>query len=165
MENINAVYLASAIEHFSMYRSMAEKAMAQLAPEQLFISPAEGSNSIAIIVQHMAGNLISRFTDFLTTDGEKTWRSRDKEFEPVIKDQHALMNRWNEGWQRLFETLNALTPPVMADTVYIRGEAHSVTHAINRQLTHHASHVGQIVYIAKMLQGNSWKSLSIPRKV
>ncbi len=158
------VFLTSAIKHFTNYRSMAEKALAQLEPGQLFISPAPGSNSIAVIVQHMAGNLLSRFTDFLTTDGEKEWRARDEEFEPLINDKDTLMKRWNEGWNCLSNALASLSGDDLTSIIYIRKEPHSVTDAIVRQLTHHASHVGQIVYIAKMLRGEDWEGLSMPRK-
>lgn len=164
MASLNEIYLDSAIKHFKTYQLMAEKAMEQLEEEKLFISPAAGSNSIAIIVQHMAGNLLSRFTDFLTTDGEKDWRSRDEEFEAVINNRFDLVQRWNQGWDCVFKALENLQTDQLSETVYIRQEAHSVVDAINRQLTHHASHVGQIVYIAKMLKGEEFQSLSIPRR-
>ena len=163
MASLNEIYLNSAIKHFKTYQLMAEKAMEQLEEEKLFISPASGSNSIAIIVQHMAGNLLSRFTDFLTTDGEKDWRSRDEEFEIVINNRFDLVKRWNQGWDCVFKALENLQTDQLSETVYIRKEAHSVVDAINRQLTHHASHVGQIVYIAKMLKGEEFVSLSIPK--
>ncbi|MCP9752275.1 DUF1572 family protein [Ferruginibacter sp. HRS2-29] len=164
MSSINEIYLSSSIKHFKTYQLMAEKAMEQLEEEKLFISPAAGSNSIAIIVQHMAGNLLSRFTDFLTTDGEKEWRNREEEFEVVINNRFDLVKQWNKGWDCVFKALDELQPGQLSETVYIRKEAHSVLDAINRQLAHHASHVGQIVYIAKMLKGEEFESLSIPKK-
>ena len=162
---LSELYLSSVTSRFKTYQLMAEKAMEQLEEEKLFITPAAGSNSIAIIVQHMAGNLLSRFTDFLTTDGEKQWRNRDDEFEEVIHNRFDLVNQWNKGWQCLFKALDELQPQQLTKTVYIRNEAHTVLDAINRQLAHHASHVGQIVYVAKMLKGEEFKSLSIPKKI
>jgi hypothetical protein len=165
MQNINEIFLQSITKHFKAYQLLAEKAMEQLEAEKLFIIPAEGSNSIAIIVQHMAGNLLSRFTDFLTTDGEKEWRNRDDEFEVAITDRIGLVTQWNRGWDCLFGILNELQPSQLSETVYIRQEAHSVLDALNRQLAHHASHVGQIIYIAKMLKGRGFESLSIPKRI
>lgn len=158
------LFLENSQKHFLNYKSMAEKAIAQLEPQQLFISPEENSNSIAIIIQHMAGNLISRFTDFLTTDGEKPWRAREAEFEPNVQDSEVLMMLWNNGWDTLFGTLQQLSEDDLQKTIYIRKEPLIALDAIIRQLMHHASHVGQIIYIAKMLKSEEWQTLSIPKK-
>ena len=161
MDNSN--YLASSKQQFIYYKSLAEKAMAQLAPEQLFIQPNEESNSIAMIVQHMAGNMLSRWTDFLTTDGEKEWRNRDAEFEAVLKSKEELMQKWEEGWSCFMNVIDQLQPAQLGQTILIRNEPHTVMEAINRQLAHYPYHVGQIVFYAKQLKGNSFTSLSIPK--
>ncbi len=156
-------YLESVKHQFLYYRSLGEKAMAQLEPSQLFIQPGEESNSIAIIVQHMAGNMLSRWTNFLTSDGEKEWRNRDDEFEPVLNDKEQLLAKWNEGWDCLLQVLDQLQPAQLSHTILIRNEPHSVVEAINRQLAHYPYHVGQIVFISKQLKGGSFISLSIPK--
>ncbi len=161
MDNEN--YLASVQQQFLYYKMLGEKAMAQLEPEQLFLQPNEDSNSIAIIVQHMAGNMLSRWTDFLTSDGEKEWRNRDAEFEIVLQDKDAVLQKWEEGWACLFNVINNLRPAQLTDTILIRNEPHTITEAINRQLAHYPYHVGQIVFFAKQLKGNSFKSLSIAK--
>jgi hypothetical protein len=157
-------YLSSVTKKFLQYKELAEKAMAQVEPSQLFIEPNEDSNSIAILVKHMAGNMVSRWTDFFTTDGEKPDRNRDSEFESDIKDKDLLMKRWEQGWNVFLDTLTRIKPEDIGRTVFIRGEAHSVLEAINRQLAHYSYHVGQIVYVAKMLKETEWSSLSIPKK-
>jgi len=156
-------YLNNAIKVFTNYKSLADKAMEQLEDEQLFWQPNAESNSIAIIAKHMWGNMLSRWTNFLTEDGEKEWRQRDAEFENNWKTRVELISKWEEGWQVLFEALNSITDADLDRTVYIRGEAHTVLDAITRQIAHYASHVGQIIYIAKMVKNDAWKSLSIPR--
>ncbi|KAA0992435.1 DUF1572 family protein [Dyadobacter aurulentus] len=156
-------YLSSVIKQFEYYKLLGEKAMAQLSDEALFWQYNEESNSIAVIVNHMAGNMLSRFTDFLTTDGEKPWRDRDLEFENTFSDRQELISYWNKGWDCLLKTLGDLTEPQLGDIVYIRNEGHTVVEAINRQLTHYASHVGQIIFIAKMVANEKWESLSIGR--
>jgi hypothetical protein len=156
-------YLISAGKQFRYYKMLGEKAIAQLEPEQLFTTPNEDSNSIAVIVQHLRGNMLSRWTDFLSSDGEKTWRNRDGEFENVLKDKDALMKAWEEGWKCLFDTLDSLKPEDLSKTIYIRNEGCMVIDAINRQLAHYPYHVGQIVYIAKMVKKTGWDSLSIPK--
>jgi hypothetical protein len=161
MENEN--YLASAKQQFLFYKSLGEKAMDQLEPEQLFIPPNEESNSIAMIVQHMAGNMLSRWTDFLTSDGEKEWRDRDAEFEVVLANKDELAQKWNDGWNCLMNVMDQLQPGRLGQTVLIRSEPHTVVEAINRQLAHYAYHVGQIVFYAKQLKGKSFTSLSIPK--
>lgn len=123
----------------------------------------EASNSIAVIVQHLWGNMLSRWTNFLTEDGEKDWRDRDTEFETVIKSKDELLAKWNEGWQCLFNALDSLKEEDLSKTIYIRKEPHKVADAINRQLAHYSHHLGQIVYVGKMQLNEKWKSLSIPK--
>lgn len=156
-------YLPGIIKLFHYYKNLADKSVAQLDEEQLFWQYNAESNSIAIIMNHMAGNMRSRFTDFLTSDGEKPWRQRDEEFNASFTDYAAVISNWNSGWNCLFNTLNILTPGDLENIVYIRNEGHTVVEAINRQLAHYASHVGQIIFIAKMLKNEEWQSLSIPR--
>jgi len=161
---MNKSYLDSVTKIFLQYKLLAEKAMAQVEPAQLFVQANEDSNSIAIVVKHLAGNMISRWTDFFTTDGEKPDRNRDTEFENDIQDKEILLKRWEQGWNVFLDTLTSIKPEDLSRTIFIRGEAHSVLEAINRQLAHYSYHVGQIVYLAKMLGKNEWKSLSIPKK-
>jgi len=156
-------FLESARKLFVMYQQMGEKAMAQVADADLYWQANEDSNSIAIIVKHLWGNMLSRWTDFLTTDGEKPWRQRDEEFEQSESGRDQVMKHWNEGWECLHHALASLTDADLEKTVVIRNEEHTVTEAISRQLCHYASHVGQIVFIAKMRSAEAWKSLSIPR--
>jgi hypothetical protein len=160
---INNQYLESVKKQFLYYKTLGEKAIDQLEPEQLFFSANEDTNSIAIIVKHLSGNMISRWTDFLTTDGEKEWRNRDGEFEETIKTKEELMAVWHKGWNCFFDTFNSLTPDQLETIIYIRNEGHTVMEAINRQLAHYPYHVGQIVFYAKMLKKGEWNSLSIPR--
>lgn len=156
-------YLESSIKQFNYYKILAEKAVEQLTDEQLFWQPDAESNSIAIIINHIAGNMLSRFTDLLTTDGEKPWRNRDAEFEATEQSRAAIFENWNKAWECLFNSINALKQEDLESIVYIRNDGHTVMEAINRQLAHYPYHVGQIVYIAKMQQGGSWQSLSIPK--
>jgi len=156
-------YLQSVIKRFAYYKTLAEKTFDQLNDEQLFWQYNDESNSIAIIVQHIAGNMLSRWTDFLTSDGEKTWRERDAEFEPIIKDRAELLTKWNDGWNCLFDALNSLTDDDLQKEILIRGEILTVVDAINRQLAHYPYHIGQIVFIGKMAAGAKWGSLSIPK--
>lgn len=156
-------YLKDSIEVFGYYKKLAERAMAQIADEQLFVALDEESNSIAIVIKHMAGNMHSRWTDFLTTDGEKPNRNRDSEFEEPPATREAVMAMWEQGWACMFAALKPLTDAELAHTVTIRGEAHSVMQAINRQLAHYPYHCGQIVFLAKHLGHAGWKSLSVPR--
>lgn len=157
-------YLVSALHQFRYYKSLGEKAMAQLPEEKLFWQPDPESNSIAIIVQHLWGNMRSRWTGFLTSDGEKAWRERDAEFEPGLQTREELLRMWEEGWGYVFRAVEPLQPADLLHTVYIRQEPHTVLHAINRQLAHYAYHVGQIVYLAKMQVGEEWETLSMPKK-
>ncbi len=156
-------FLASTIKQFLYYKTLGEKAMDQLEPEQLFYSINEDTNSISVIVNHLHGNMLSRWTDFLTTDGEKEWRNRDAEFENSLTDKATLLKKWNEGWECLFNALNELKPEQLSQIIYIRNEGHTVTEAINRQLAHYPYHVGQIVFYAKQLKKTDWNSLSIPK--
>jgi hypothetical protein len=144
-------------------KSLADKALAQTRDADLFATLDPDANSIAAIMKHMAGNMRSRWTDFLTSDGEKPDRDRDDEFIVATMTRDALVAMWNDGWQRAFDALAALTPADLDKSVRIRGEAHSVIEAINRQMTNYASHVGQIVLLAKHYAGPGWTSLSIPR--
>jgi hypothetical protein len=142
---------------------MAESAIEQVSDEQLFKTLDEEMNSIAIIVKHMAGNMRSRWTDFLTSDGEKPDRNRDIEFAAPPATRAELMNIWNEGWDRLFHALEPLSDADMERKITIRGELHSVMQAINRQIAHYAYHCGQIIFLAKHFKSSDWKSLSVPR--
>lgn len=161
--NSNEQYLTSVKKQFEYYKTLAEKAMDQLEPEQLFIAVDENTNSIAAIIKHMSGNMLSRWTDFLTTDGEKPTRNRDAEFEITTADKNNILQKWNEGWDCFFTTLATLQPEQLSDIVYIRNEGHTVIEAISRHLAHSAYHIGQIVFYAKQLKDGSWKSLSIPK--
>ncbi|MBC7848851.1 MAG: DUF1572 family protein [Chitinophagaceae bacterium] len=155
-------YLGSAIKQFQYYKLLAEKTFDQIPEEKLFWQFNTESNSIATIVKHLAGNMTSRWTDFLTTDGEKDWRKRDEEFENDITTKTEMLKVWNDGWQVLLNTLTSLTEDDLSRTIHIRNEEHSVAEAINRQLAHYPYHIGQIVFIGKMW-ANEWQSLSIPR--
>lgn len=148
----NQTYLESARKQFLYYKTLGEKAMNQLEPEQLFTAYNEDTNSIATIVAHLGGNMLSRWTDFLTTDGEKDWRDRDAEFGHGLSDKEQLLDKWNEGWNCLFHALDSLSPGQLEQIIYIRNEGHTVIEAINRQLAHYPYHVGQIVYAAKLLK-------------
>ncbi len=160
---INKHYLESVKKQFLYYKTLGEKAIDQLEPQQLFIALNEDTNSIAVIVKHLSGNMISRWTDFLTTDGEKEWRNRDAEFEETITNKEELMALWNKGWSCFFDTLTSLTQEQLETIIYIRNEGHTVIEAINRQLAHYPYHIGQIVFYAKMLKKTEWNSLSIPK--
>lgn len=157
-------YLEDSLSLFRYYKGLAEGAMAQVADEQLFVEIDDESNSIAIIVKHMAGNMISRWTDFLTSDGEKPERDRDAEFVDPPGTRDSLMQLWQKGWSRLFSALEPLSDADLTCTIAIRGEAHSVLQAINRQLAHYSYHVGQIVMLSKHFGNKNWNSLSVPRK-
>lgn len=156
-------YLKSIDRQFNYYKALGEKAMAQLEDDQLFIQPNDDSNSIATIVKHLWGNMLSRWTDFLTTDGEKEWRARDAEFENDLQTREAMMQKWDEGWACLFKALEGLNDSDLGMIIYIRNEGHTVMEAINRQVAHYAYHVGQIVFAAKLLKNGNWDSLSIPK--
>jgi hypothetical protein len=156
-------YLQSSLKQFEYYKMLGEKTFAQVSDEALFWQYNEESNSIATIVKHLWGNMLSRWTDFLTSDGEKEWRKREEEFDNDITTREEMMNKWNEGWACLFNALNSLKYNDLDKIIYIRNMGHSITEAINRQLAHYPYHVGQIVFIGKMASENTWHSLSIPR--
>ena len=162
---IEDAYLTDVRVQFEKMKKLAEDAIAQLDDHELGATLDGESNSVAVIMKHMAGNLRSRFRDFLTTDGEKPDRNRDGEFETdEPPTRAAALADWQRGWTTLFETLSALTPPDLLKDVFIRGERHSVLQALNRQLTHHSYHVGQIVFLAKHFRSAEWRTLSIPRR-
>jgi len=156
-------YLESVKKQFLYYKMLGEKAMDQLQPEQLFVQINEDTNSIATIIKHISGNMLSRWTDFLTSDGEKEWRNRDAEFENDLQSKNEVLETWNKGWQVFINTLDSLNPKQLSDIIYIRNEGHTVIEAINRQLAHYPYHVGQIVFYAKQLKNSDWESLSIPK--
>ena len=157
-------YLEESLTLFRYYKNLAERAMAQATDEQLLAVLDEEMNSIAVIVKHMSGNMRSRWTNFLTSDGEKPERDRDAEFTDPCSTREALLANWEEGWQCLFNALEGLSEQDLQRTVTIRGEAHSVIQAINRQVAHYAYHCGQIVLLAKHFRHAEWKSLSVPRR-
>lgn len=164
MTDLATHYLEEARRQMRGNKRLAEGAIAQLSDEELFVTLDPESNSVAILVKHLAGNMRSRFTDFLTSDGEKPDRFRDREFELTAKTTRSdVMKRWDEGWAAVFATLESLKPEDVMRTVTIRGEPHTVLQAINRALAHYAGHIGQIVFLAKHLKSNQWKTLSIPR--
>lgn len=155
-------YLQSAIKQFEYYKMLGEKTVEQIPEEKLFWQYNEESNSIAIIVKHLWGNMLSRWTDFLTSDGEKEWRNRDAEFQSDILSKEEMLHKWNEGWNVLLTTLRLLKEDDLDKMIYIRNQGHTVMEAINRQLAHYPYHIGQIVFIGKMAAEN-WQSLSIPK--
>jgi len=164
MSDLPAPYIDEAFRSLRGHKRLADGAMAQLSDAQFFAAPSPESNSVAVIVKHLAGNMRSRFTDFLTSDGEKPDRNRDREFV-VHADakREEVLSSWEQNWELVFQVLNSLQPEDLARTVTIRGEPHSVLQAINRQLAHYAYHIGQIVFLAKHWKGTEWKTLSVPR--
>ncbi|MEM6263655.1 MAG: DUF1572 family protein, partial [Bacteroidota bacterium] len=156
-------YFESIRKQFAYYKLLGERAMNQVGEPHLFEAPSPESNSLAVMVKHLWGNMLSRWTDFLTTDGEKSWRNRDAEFEADIETADELWDKWEAGWKVLFEAVQPLTHEDRDRIIYIRNQGHTVTEAINRQLAHYAYHVGQIVFLARMLAGEKWHSLSIPK--
>lgn len=163
--SLGAIYLQSLIQRLLGYKKLADQTFAQLQDEDLFYQPNEASNSIAFIIQHMAGNMLSRWTNFLTEDGEKSWRNRDREFEPDPRfgDRRALLAFWEKGWSCMMDTLSSLKEEDLLKTILIRGEQLIVVDALNRQLAHYPHHVGQIIYAGKLIRDRDWKNLSIPR--
>ncbi|WP_343705824.1 DUF1572 family protein [Flavobacterium sp.] len=161
--NADQSYLESVKKQFLYYKMLGEKAIDQLEPSQLFVSFNDDTNSIATIVKHISGNMLSRWTDFLTSDGEKEWRNRDSEFENDLQSKEDVLEVWNKGWICLENALESLKPEQLSEIIYIRNEGHTVIEAINRQLTHYPYHVGQIVFYAKQLKNSEWNSLSIPK--
>lgn len=156
-------YLHSVRKQFEYYKILGEKTFEQLEEQELFWQFNTESNSIAIIVNHLWGNMLSRWTDFLTADGEKPWRNRDLEFESVIASKSDLLEKWEAGWACLFNALDSIHEGNFYTEVYIRNQKHSIVDAVNRQMMHYAYHIGQIVYIGRMIKGKTWKSLSIPK--
>lgn len=162
-DSVGEIFLQSVLNRFSEYKTLGDKTIAQLGEEQLHFRPNATSNSIAIIIRHMHGNMRSRWTAFLTEDGEKPWRQRDAEFEPNVLPREVLVQHWNEGWAVLFDALSTLTEHDLLKKITIRSQPLTVVDAINRQLAHYSSHVGQIMFIGKWLQGEAWQALSIPK--
>lgn len=156
-------FLQDTVKRFKNYKDLGEKTFAQLEDKDFFFLASPESNSIAIIVQHMHGNMMSRFTNFLTEDGEKTWRTRDAEFETATNSKEDVINLWNEGWQCVFNAIAGLKPEDLTKTIYIRSEPLAVYDALLRQLAHYPHHVGQILFIGKMIKDSDWQSLSIPK--
>ena len=165
MPNTSGEFLKESISELKKYKGLADKAIAQLhSDEEMHWQPGEESNSVAVIIKHLHGNMLSRWTDFLTTDGEKPTRTRDEEFIGRRETKEELLKLWEEGWQRMFTTLESLTENDFDKTVKIRNEPHTIIQAILRQLSHYCSHIGQIIYLAKMIRNEDWKTLSVPRK-
>ena len=163
-ESLSKEYLEDALSSFRAYKKLADKAIEQTNDDELFVTLDDESNSIAVVMKHMAGNMISRWTDFLTSDGEKPDRNRDSEF--VIERQTSrddVLAYWERGWKCVFDAVEPLTATDFGKTVTIRGQAHTIVQAVNRQLMHYAYHIGQIVFLAKHFRSAEWKSLSIPR--
>ena len=163
LKNIGKEYLTTVIRRLKYYKDLADKTFEQLEEKDLYWQPSSESNSIAIIIQHTAGNMLSRWTNFLTEDGEKEWRNRDDEFESHSHSFQQLMEIWNKGWDCFLSALESLQTDDLIKPVHIRKEELTVTDAIIRQLAHYPYHVGQIVYIGRMIKNESWKNLSIPR--
>lgn len=157
-------YLANTIKLAKYYKSLGDKTFEQLSEEDIHWSAGESSNSIAAIVKHLWGNMLSRFTNFLTEDGEKPWRQRDAEFEDDITDMAELLSKWNEGWSCFIGTIEKLTTADLESIIYIRNEGHTVMDAIQRQMSHYPMHIGQIIYAAKLLKGDNWNTLSIAKE-
>lgn len=162
--DIGTIYLESALSRFKEYKTLGDKTFDQLTEEDFFFQPNDSSNSIAIIIQHVHGNMLSRWTNFLEEDGEKTWRQRDEEFEVHKVSKEYLIQIWEEGWTVLFNTLHSLKTEDLTRQVTIRQQPLTVIDAINRQLAHYSMHVGQIVFIGKWRKGAQWTTLSIPKK-
>ena len=156
-------YLNSTLKQFEYYKILGEKTFAQLSEDEVFWQFNEESNSIAIMVNHLYGNMMSRWTDFLNSDGEKEWRNRDLEFESVINSKVEMLDKWEKGWACLFEALNSVNAENFDSEIFIRNQNHTITEAINRQMMHYAYHIGQIVYVGRMIKGDKWLSLSIPK--
>lgn len=163
MDTIGQTFLASAIKRLSYYKELGDKTLAVLSEAEFHYQPNEASNSIAVIMQHLSGNMLSRFTDFLTSDGEKEWRNRDEEFKTHQQTKDELVAAWEKGWRVCLDAIKSLTEEDLLKTIYIRSEGLSVIDAINRQLAHYPYHVGQIIYVARMIKNENWQSLSIPK--
>jgi Protein of unknown function (DUF1572) len=164
MNTIGKEYIATVIRRVKYYKELGDKTFEQLKDEDFHYQPNEESNSIAIIIQHMYGNMLSRWTNFLTEDGEKEWRQRDDEFEIHSYSKQQLIELWEKGWACFLNAIEPLQEDELLKTIYIRKEPLSVIDAINRQLAHYPYHIGQIIYIAKIIKDQDWKNLSIPKK-
>ncbi len=162
--SLEKIFKEKILKRFESYKQMGDKTFAQLKEADFFFQPSAENNTIAVNLQHLYGNMLSRFTNFLSEDGEKTWRKRDAEFEASDAGMNDLLTFWNEGWACVFKAINDLEEKDITTTIHIRGESLSVCDALLRQLGHYAYHVGQIVLIAKMIKGEEWKTLSIPKK-
>jgi hypothetical protein len=162
-QNIESIFLESAIKRFGYYKELGEKTFQQLEEKDFFYRENEASNSIAIIIQHMAGNMLSRWSNFLTEDGEKNWRNRDAEFENAHHPKEESLDMWEKGWSCLLNALETLKPEDLTKKIYIRSEPLLVIDAVNRQLAHYSYHVGQIIYIAKTIKNEEWRTLTIPK--
>jgi len=158
------IFKENILKRFESYKEMGDKTFAQLTEEDFFFQPSAENNTIAVNIQHMYGNMLSRFTNFLTEDGEKSWRKRDAEFELSDTGMQDLLSYWNEGWACVFQAIKDLEEQDFSSTIYIREEPLSVCDALLRQLGHYAYHIGQIIFIAKMIKGEDWKTLTIPKK-
>ena len=156
-------YLSSVIKQFHYYKSLGDRSMALLNDHDIHWQYNKESNSMAVMVKHIAGNMVSRWTNFLTEDGEKSWRHRDQEFEDTLSNKEEMIALWEKGWAVLFNAIIPLQEDDLERIVYIRNEGHTVTEAINRQLMHYSYHIGQMVYLARMIAGENWSSLSIPK--
>jgi Protein of unknown function (DUF1572) len=156
-------YLNSIKKQFEYYKLLGDKTFEQLNNQDIHWQLNKDSNSVSIIVKHIVGNMLSRWTDFLTEDGEKEWRKRDQEFEDAYQNKEALITDWEKGWQCLFDAIQPLTDQDLEHIIYIRNQGHTVTESIHRQLSHYAYHIGQIVFIGKLIKGENWKSLSVPK--
>ncbi|MEZ5307692.1 MAG: DUF1572 family protein [Pyrinomonadaceae bacterium] len=163
MKTIAENYLLDALRTFESYKKLAERAIDQIDEKEFFVVADSESNSAAVLVKHISGNLRSRFTDFFTTDGEKPDRNRDREFELESETREGLMADWDKNWTILFSLLEKMKAEDLSRTVTIRSQPHTVLEALNRQMAHYSYHVGQIVFISKMLRSGSWKSLSVPK--
>ncbi|NAS12051.1 DUF1572 family protein [Poritiphilus flavus] len=161
--NYTSDFLSSLLSEFKRYKALGDKTFAQLSEEDIRLRQGEEDNSIAVIVKHISGNMLSRWTNFLTEDGEKTWRNRETEFEDSFQSKSDMISAWERGWDCLFEALKSVNNENFDTKVYIRGEAHSIPQAFHRQLGHYAYHIGQIVFLGKMIKGSEWVSLSIPK--
>jgi hypothetical protein len=161
--SIESIFLESVIKRFKEYKVLGEKTFGQLTDEEMHFQPNQESNSIAIIIQHIHGNMLSRWTNFLAEDGEKEWRKRDDEFEAHQFSKQQLLEKWNEGWKVLLDAIESLTANDLSKTITIRSQPLNVVDAINRQLAHYGYHVGQIVYLGRWIRQSEWQSLSVPK--
>ncbi|MEL6720194.1 MAG: DUF1572 family protein [Bacteroidota bacterium] len=163
MESTTQNYLTSITKQFQYYKMLGDRTFEQLTEAELFWQPSEDSNSIAIIIKHLHGNMLSRWTNFLIEDGEKEWRNRDDEFVDDLETKENLLAKWEEGWTCLFTALDNVNETNFEQLIYIRNMGHTITEAINRQLAHYSYHVGQITFLGKLIKGTAWQSLSIPK--